>query len=236
MEKLTFVHRLSTSLLTTAIFVGLGVSTAGAQEAVCDLHQESSNSLVGLCEGVAPRELALTRADSGSDTQWIGTLSDNSLTWPIEVASYEYADGPRLVLRTPLGWYLLAGSGFPDSLRWDISAEAPPSNRDLEILRAARDLISSEAVWDRADDRVCEPSDTTFSVYCAMARATRESMGRYEHRQPAMQIVRRVIADQWRDRFSDHRLMDFNNHPATTLRDIERLFQLAESQVKAQLE
>ncbi|MFZ2031605.1 MAG: hypothetical protein WAU68_14935, partial [Vitreimonas sp.] len=39
--------------------------------------------------------------------------------------------------------------------------------RDLQILDGALHILSSERVWDRADDRICHPEDTTFSLFCA---------------------------------------------------------------------
>ena len=113
-----------------------------------------------------------------------------------------------------------------------MAVEAPPSEVDLQILQLARNLLSSEEVWDRDDDRNCENDASLISVYCALARATSEAMGAYQHRQPAMQAVRRVIAAEWHDRIVDHRLMNFNNDPRTTLADVKRLFELAEESLR----
>lgn len=45
-------------------------------------------------------------------------------------------------------------------------------------------------------------------------------MGRYHHSQPALEIVRSFINERYRERLERHGLMDFNNHPATTLQDL----------------
>jgi hypothetical protein len=152
----------------------------------------------------------------------------------IEIATYQYSAGPQLIVRTG-AWHLLnefAVSGDGLVLAWDEGVEARPSQIDLEILRAARTLLGSEDAWDRADDRNCENDEALISVYCALARATAEAMGRYQHRQPAMQAVRRVIRSEWPERVVDHRLMNFNNDMRTTLSDVERLFDLSEESLR----
>ena len=118
--------------------------------------------------------------------------------------------------------------GLPKS--FSQGSSAPGMRRfetEMQILQTARDLLSSEDVWDRADDRNCENDDYRLSLYCALARATASAMGRYQHRQPAMQVVRTVIRSEWSERVVDHRLMNFNNDERTTLSDVHRLFDLS---------
>ena len=150
----------------------------------------------------------------------------------IDIKRVEYADGAILALRTPFGW-------FPTTLRRDgeslvvsfEESELPPSDVDLRIVQAARLLLADEAAWDRRDDRICESTDTTFSLYCAMHRATIDVTDEFHHRQPALQAVRAVVQSMWSARYSDHRLMDFNNHPDTTLTDIQATLAEAESRI-----
>jgi hypothetical protein len=59
-------------------------------------------------------------------------------------------------------------------------------------------------------------------------------MGRYHHRQPALELVRAVIAERWRDRITSHQLVDFNNHPATTISDLRTVLQVALERATAQ--
>lgn len=235
------IRNLSRLLIVAVSFQLAGIaliSNAGAQIVECELTQIDANSLSGTCTGPVPPELSLKRGEPGSDVLWTGKLSEGSLVWPVEIASYQYETEAKRVIRTPAGWFLLTGSGLPTSpiqLKWDIRAEAPPSRQDLKIVQAAREILNDESVWDRADDRVCDPGDTTYSLYCALARATKEAMGKYQHRQPAMQVVRRIVGEQWPDRLSNHRLMDFNNHPDTTHADLQKLFALAEEKIRKQI-
>ena len=203
-----------------------------AQAVECSLTRSLSGDISGQCQGI--REgLVLSiqlRAGTGAEAVWVGTMETNGTVMDIDITSYEYSSGPVEIVRTPFGWFIpsrLSLDTDPPALAWSMSDEAPPSRTDLEIITRARALIPDEWVWDRADDRVCAPSDTTYSLYCALAEATRVVSGEYQHRQPALQIVRRIVVDVWPERIVDHRLMNFNNDPKTTFGDLMRAFDLA---------
>jgi len=75
----------------------------------------------------------------------------------------------------------------------------------------------------------------TWSLYCALQRATLEVTGESHHRQPALQLVRQIVAEVGADRITNHRLMNFNNHPATTLEEIRGVFEIAEARMAEQI-
>jgi hypothetical protein len=210
---------------------------AVAQSVRCHLTAGNSGVFVGDCRvGAESAHIELSRPSEATDAVWSGnrTMRGATASTAIEIATYQYSAGPKLIVRTG-AWYLLnelvvSGTGLV--LAWDEGVEAPPSQADLVILSAARTLLVSEDVWDRADDRNCENDESLISVYCALAGATAAAMGRYQHRQPAMQAVRRVIRSEWPERVVDHRLMNFNNDVRTTLSDVERLFDLAEKSLR----
>ena len=212
------------------------VESVTAQTIRCDLTRGPEGGISGQCTGTGestpiPIEL---RPSAGRGPKWVGTLEINGSAAKLDVATYEYASGPAEVLRTPFGWYLpvtLDLDQDPPKLAWSMDREAPPSILDREIIARARSLISSESVWDRADNRVCSPADTAYSLYCALADATRTVAGEYQHRQPALQFVRRIVAEQWAERIQGHRLMDFNNDPRTTSADLSRLFDLVQERI-----
>ena len=226
----------------TVLAVAYAVATAcgslpaslAAQLVACDLTEAAADRLTGQCEADARRfPIDLTRADSVSDALWTGAMGTEDPS-PIEIATYQYSTGPRVIVRTG-AWHLASEFVFTKAglrLAWDDGMEAPPSQTDLEIIEAARLLLPDEEGWDREDDRDCENDQGVISVYCALARATASVMGRYQHRQPAMQAVRRVIASEWPERVVAHRLMSFNNDPRTTLADVHRLFDLAERSLR----
>ena len=117
----------------------------------------------------------------------------------------------------------------------DPDARPPVTAIDLRIVRRARQLLDSSDKWNRADNRVCPPDAKTFSLYCALARATIEIGGKAEHRGAALQETRFVIDEVAADRSYEHRLMDYNNDPKTTFADIQKVLQITEGLVTLRL-
>jgi hypothetical protein len=224
--------------MLAATFVGPGAAGLAAQPVACHLSPTEDGLFSGECVTAQTRyRIDLARGNGATDALWQGTVEGSPRFQSIEIATYQYADGPELIVRTG-AWHLaseFAVSGNGLRISWDERVEAPPSEVDFQIFEAARAILDGEAVWDRADDRNCENDDGLVSVYCALARATASAMGRYQHRQPAMQAVRRVIAAEWPERIVDHRLMNFNNDARTTLRDVERLFDLAAESLRGSI-
>jgi len=100
---------------------------------------------------------------------------------------------------------------------------------DLQIVRNARAILDTPAKWNRADNRKCPADATTFSLYCALQKATVEAGRSFEHRGAALQEIRFVIDEITISREYDHRLMDYNNDPTTTFADIQEVFRITES-------
>ena len=118
----------------------------------------------------------------------------------------------------------------------DSEARPPVSKEDIAIVRRAAQILNSPAKWNRADNRVCPPAAKTFSLYCALEKATDELTKNFEHRGAAMQEARFVIeeiapeASQY-----SHRLMDYNNDPKTSFADIQGVFWLLEKRIAVRL-
>jgi hypothetical protein len=47
-------------------------------------------------------------------------------------------------------------------------------------------------------------------------------------------LVRSVILERWRDRITSHQLIDFNNHPATTMTELRTVLEVALERASAQ--
>ncbi len=145
-----------------------------------------------------------------------------------------YADGAG-VIRTYTGWFAISAFSATDStmrFQVDIAAEIPPSALDREILKRAAATISSDAVWNRADNRKCPATATTWSIYCAVERAEIELAGAAHHRRPAQELVREIIEARTKEKKYEHRLMEYNNDPSTTLADVRSLFAEAIARIK----
>jgi hypothetical protein len=115
-------------------------------------------------------------------------------------------------------------------------ARPPVTRNDVLIVKRAREILNSESKWNRADNRVCPSEAKTFSLYCDLEHATNEVSGKFEHRGAVMQEARFVIDEiAPRSKEYHHRLMDYNNDPATTFADVQRFFRILEERVAARL-
>ena len=114
-------------------------------------------------------------------------------------------------------------------------ARPPLTKADLEIVKRAREILNSPAKWNRADTRVCPADEKTFSLYCALEKATDEVTGKFEHRGAAMQQARFVIDEIVPNADYGHRLMGYNNDPTTTFADIQTVFNLLEQIIAQRL-
>jgi hypothetical protein len=117
----------------------------------------------------------------------------------------------------------------------DSNVRPPVTTDDIKIVERAKSILSSTAVWNRQDNRKCPAGATTYSLYCALEKASGEISGHFAHREAAMQEVRFVVDDIARNRNYEHRLMDYNNDPTTTLADIQNVLDRAEANIKKRL-
>ncbi len=118
----------------------------------------------------------------------------------------------------------------------DPDARPPVTKADVRIAQRARQILNSQSKWNRADTRVCPAQAKTFSLYCALEKATDEVSGKFEHRGAAMQEARFVIDEIAPHRKNyKHRLMDYNNDPTTTFADIQRFFRLLQDRITKRL-
>jgi hypothetical protein len=153
-----------------------------------------------------------------------GEMTDGPSKAAIELEVYAGGTG---VLRTEYGWYAVSGyalSGKQLTFQLDAARTILPFELDRDIVRRAAAILASTAVWNRADNRKCPASATTWSIYCAMERASIEVTGGAHHRRPAMEVVRTLIEERSAGRNYAHRLMDYNNDSTTSFADMQRLF------------
>ena len=119
-------------------------------------------------------------------------------------------------------------SGDPD-------ARPPVTKADIEIVRQAKKILNSPSKWNRVDTRICPKEATTFSLYCALEKATNEVSGNFQHRGAATQEARFLIDEITAKRDYQHRLMDYNNDPTTTFTDIQKIFRTLEDRIRKRL-
>src|SRR5262245_45989024 len=114
--------------------------------------------------------------------------------------------------------------------------DQPVTKEDLLILQRADKILSGEEVWNRKDTRVCKPEDKTWSLFCALQKASVEVLGSYDHRRVALQEVRFIIEEVAKGKdLGGHRLMGYNNLPSTQFKDIKKVLKMANDRVAARL-
>jgi hypothetical protein len=115
-------------------------------------------------------------------------------------------------------------------------ANPPVTEADLRIVHRASEILNSPAKWNRADNRECPPAQKTYSLYCALERATIEVSNKFEHRGAVMQQARFAIDEVLaKGNHYEHRLKDYNNDPKTTFADVQRFFTIVEERIKKRL-
>lgn len=172
------------------------------------------------------------RSDIHPSSVWSGDMTDRGYpNAPLELEIYAGTWG---VLRTAYGWFPVKRFEVNGAMSFDLdsSQEVEPSTLDLEIVRKASTILSTESAWNRADNRRCPPNATTWSIYCALGKAEAEVTGGVHHRRPAAEVVRKIIEERTATRNYHHALMDYNNDPTTHLEDVQTIFREAESRIK----
>jgi hypothetical protein len=115
-------------------------------------------------------------------------------------------------------------------------AHPPVSKSDVEIVKRARQILNSPEKWNRADNRVCPDSEKTFSLYCALEKATDELTSDFAHRGAAMQEARFVVDEvSAPHNHYEHRLMNYNNDPKTTFANAQIFFDLLQERIEKEL-
>lgn len=188
------------------------------------------------CE-VAPRVVTASLKRTERAHHWLGSMQGKE---PEDPTRFELLVPPAGggVAKMPYGWYALRLARLDES-RMSLSIAGdrtlPPTADDLRIIRRAIELLPREEVWNKADTRQCPKGQPKLSVFCALIQATEEIAGGYHYRQPAMQAVREVVNEVGGARVDKHRLMDYNNHPDTTLAEIHAMLRMAQARLERRL-
>jgi hypothetical protein len=224
----------------TCALTRAGTEFAGTCEVPCSVNalaiEIDGPNARKACDG-PPRRVEASLYETGAG-RFRGIMQGK---FPEDPPRFELAaaDGARPgVAKTPYGWFALASMRQDgDTLHLTIAAnnQLPPTADDIRILARAKALLKDETVWNRQDTRKCPAGARTWSVFCALQQATQEVSGGIHYRQPALQMVREVLDEIGGDRLGKHRLMDYNNHPATTLAEIHALLDTAHERLEKRL-
>ena len=216
----------------TCLLQKTGTEFKGVCEVPCEVNALAVN-FDGIkpnfsCHTPARRVVASLR--KVERTGWLGTMEGAQ---PEDPTRFEVVEDTRIA-KLPFGWFALQSARSDENgLFLSIAADKqlPPTGDDIRILERARALLSDERHWDKQDDRTCRPNPERWSLFCALMQATEEVSGGVHYRQPALQAAREVLNEVGGNRLGKHRLMDYNNHPDTTLEEVHQLLRTAQSRL-----
>lgn len=144
----------------------------------------------------------------------------------------------KWMLKTNNGWYPVANLDFTKEklkLSFDWGFQPDPRPIDLTVLKRAEELISDIDSWNEQDDRICDDdfNNNKWSLYCVLKQAYTDETGDFNHRAPALNIVRQNISVLNPKRDYKHQLMEFNNEQSFL--DIKKLLSLCINKMEGQL-
>jgi hypothetical protein len=216
---------------------------SGAEfEGTCDVPCEVNELAVNF-DGIKPnfsckeppRSVAASLRKLEKGEGWLGTMIGRQPEDPTRFEIMNNANGKPGVAKTPFGWFRLQNvqlAGDALNVRAATDRQLPPTADDTRIIGRAKALLSSPAVWNKNDNRMCPPNPQKWSLFCALMQATEEVSGGIHYRQPALQAVREVLNEVGGNRMGKHRLMDYNNHPDTTLEEVQKLLSTAQARLE----
>jgi hypothetical protein len=184
------------------------------------------------------RRVAAILHQTENGENWLGTMEGKHPEDPKRFEIAQGRAGATGVAKTPFGWFALQTArleGETLTLTIDANRQLPPTTDDIRIIQRAMELVSDVTVWNKEDNRICPQTPQKWSVFCALTQATVEISGGVHYRQPALQMVREVLNEVGGNRLNKHRLMDYNNHPDTTLADIHNLLRTAQTRLNQRL-
>jgi hypothetical protein len=188
------------------------------------------------CDAAARTVEATLNETSGGN--WLGTMQGKFPEDPTRFELVATSGAEPGTAKTPFGWFsLLSVRQTNETLKLTIAAnnQLPPTQEDIRIIQRAKALLSDDKAWNRDDNRTCPANPEKWSLFCALEQAAQEVSGSVHYRQPALQMVREVLDEVGGNRLGNHRLMDYNNHPDTTLAEIHSLLDTARARLEKRL-
>lgn len=210
---------------------------AGTCSVPCKVNALKANfdKLLEACKDDSPPRIvnaSLKKSDEKGN--YLGKMEGK---YPEDPTRFEIADSKYVstkVAKLPFGWFPLQAlniNGDELVLTVDATNVLPATLDDIKIIDRALELLSDQAIWNKNDNRTCPPNPDKWSLFCALTQATVEVSGGVHYRQPAHEKVREVLNEVGGNRVKTHRLMDYNNHPDTTLQDVHNLLIKAKARI-----
>jgi hypothetical protein len=123
---------------------------------------------------------------------WIGdvrrTESDRISAFPVLVASVVLAlFSGRTAMAVEQNGTTSRSQQSIDSWSPELERrDQPVTEDDLRILKRAAEILSTPTKWNRHDTRICQPKDRTWSLFCALKKASIDVLGEDSYRAVAL--------------------------------------------------
>ena len=215
-----------------------GAEYSGTCSVPCEVNALKANfdKLLQSCNVNSPPRIVIASLKQIDEKgNYLGKMEGK---YPEDPTRFEIADSRYVstkIAKLPFGWFpLIDAKKNGEQLFLSINAKEvlPATPDDIKIMDRALDLLSSQSIWNKNDNRICPPNPNKWSLFCALTQATVEVSGGVHYRQPAHEKVREVLNELGGDRVKTHRLMDYNNHPDTTLQDVRNLLIEARARIR----
>lgn len=161
-------------------------------------------------------------------------------TTPIEFEIVRHRGIDEIYMKSSLGYFLweyfvASDNTLSFAIYWWYCP--PATEKDLEIIEMAKEVLADPNRWSNDDDRECESDIETnhWSLFCALKYSSIEIMNEYNHHGTAIQSVRFAIDELVPNHGFDHTLMDYNNGSSTNHRNIMHVLDLARLRIEGEL-
>jgi hypothetical protein len=110
------------------------------------------------------------------------------------------------------------------------------SKAEIRIVKRAREILDSPEKWNRASTQTCPANAETFGIYCAFEKAATEVNGAFDDDGAGINEARSIIRETAPNgKKYKARLVEYNNDPATSFEDVQKLFQIVEDRLAKRL-
>jgi hypothetical protein len=187
------------------------------------------------CDSPSRRVAATLRETNGN---WLGTMQGKFPEDPTRFEVVMHSAAKSGVAKTPFGWfYLQSARREHDTLSLTIAAnnQLPPTFDDIRIIQRAEALLSDQKTLEQRGqpDLPSKPEKVEFVLRAPAS--DRRNFRRSSLSATCPSDGERSPQRGRRCSFRKHRLMDYNNHPDTTLADIHDLLHIAQTRLEQRL-
>lgn len=106
---------------------------------------------------------------------------------------------------------------------------------DIAIIKKVRAILDSPSKWEKSGDQDCAPNTVKFGLYCAFEAASIAVTGKANYGGPAIKEARQLINRAPHAAHYSARLVDYNNDPSVTFRDMQTLLKTVQTNLEKRM-